>query len=58
VVAAELTTAGADFQQLEPMFAAAERELERAGVRDGPKVVLADAGYCRMATSTRCGSAA
>jgi Transposase DDE domain len=45
VVAAELTTAGADFQQLEPMFAAAERELERAGVRDGPKVVLADAGY-------------
>jgi hypothetical protein len=45
VVAAELTTDGADFQQLEPMIASAERELERAGVKEKPGVVLADAGY-------------
>jgi transposase len=45
VIAAELTTDGGDFKQLCPMVAAAERELERAGVRQGPKVVLADAGY-------------
>src|ERR671923_268770 len=32
VVAAEITTEGADFEQLEPMIAAAERELEDAGV--------------------------
>jgi Transposase DDE domain len=45
VVAAELTTDGADFQQLEPMIATAERELERAGVKEKPGVVRADAGY-------------
>jgi transposase len=45
VVAAELTTAGADFEQLEPMVCAAEGELRRAGVTDKPGVVLADAGY-------------
>src|SRR6266536_2011108 len=45
VVAAEITTEGADFEQLEPMVAAAERELQDAGVTDGPEVVLADAGY-------------
>jgi hypothetical protein len=45
VVAAELTTDGADFSQLEPMVGAAERELAGAGVKDGPELVLADAGY-------------
>jgi transposase len=45
VVAAEVTTEGADFEQLEPMVAAAERELEDTGVNDRPEVVLADAGY-------------
>jgi transposase len=45
VVAAEVTTEGADFEQLEPMVAAAERELEDASVNDRPEVVLADAGY-------------
>jgi transposase len=45
VVAAELTTEGVDFQQLEPMIASAERELRGAGVKDSPGVVLADAGY-------------
>jgi transposase len=45
VVAAEVTTEGADFEQLEPMVSAAQRELEDAGVKDRPEVVLADAGY-------------
>jgi transposase len=45
VIAAELTTEGVDFAQLNPMIATAERELERAGVNEKPGVVLADAGY-------------
>jgi hypothetical protein len=45
VVAAEITTEGADFEQLEPMIGAAERELDDAGVTERPEVVLADAGY-------------
>jgi hypothetical protein len=45
VVAAEVTTEGADFEQLEPMVTAAEQELDHAGVSDRPEVVLADAGY-------------
>jgi transposase len=45
VVAAEITTERADFQQLDPMISAAERELEDAGVTERPEVVLADAGY-------------
>src|SRR5437667_4028935 len=45
IVAAEITTEGADFEQLEPMVSSAERELEDAGVKDRPEVVLADAGY-------------
>ena len=45
VVAAEVTTEGGDFEQLEPMVSAAERELEGAGVQDRPEIVLADAGY-------------
>jgi IS5 family transposase len=45
VIAAELTTEGVDFEQLDPMIATAERELRRAGVKQRPGVVLADAGY-------------
>lgn len=45
IVAAEITTEGVDFQQLDPMISAAERELEGAGVTERPGVVLADAGY-------------
>ncbi len=45
VIAAEITTSGSDFQQLEPMVSAAERELESAGAAERPATVLADAGY-------------
>jgi transposase len=45
VIAAEVTTEGVDFEQLEPMVANAERELRRAGLNQRPGVVLADAGY-------------
>jgi transposase len=45
VVAAEITTEGVDFEQLEPMIGAAEHELTDAGVTERPEVVLADAGY-------------
>ena len=45
VVAAELTTDSPDFGHLEPMVAAAERELTAAGVTEKPRVVVADAGY-------------
>jgi transposase len=45
IVAAEIVTQGGDFEQLDPMISAAERELEDAGVSERPGVVLADAGY-------------
>jgi len=45
VVAAEINANSPDFGHLEPMIAAAERELEAAGVTQAPDVVLADAGY-------------
>jgi len=45
IVAAEIAPDGIDFTQLDPMISAAERELESAGVSEGPEVVLADAGY-------------
>jgi transposase len=45
IVAAEITTEGGDFEQLDPMVRAAERELQGAGVKAQPEVVLADAGY-------------
>jgi len=45
IVAAEITTKGGDFEELDPMIAAAERELKTAGVEESPGVVLADAGY-------------
>jgi transposase len=45
IVAAEITTEGGDFEQLCPMVSSAERELERASVKERLGVVLADAGY-------------
>ena len=45
IVAAEIATEVADFEQLDPMISAAERELAGAGVSDRPEVVVADAGY-------------
>jgi transposase len=45
IVAAEIAPDGLDTAQLDPMVAAAERELAGAGVTDRPEVVLADAGY-------------
>jgi transposase len=45
VIAAEITVDSPDFGHLEPMVAAAQRELARAGVEEAPAVVLADAGY-------------
>jgi hypothetical protein len=45
IVAAEITTKGGDFEELDPMISAAERELAGAGVEESPGFVLADAGY-------------
>jgi hypothetical protein len=45
IVAAEITTEGRRFEQLEPIVTPTERELSEAGVTERPGVVLADAGY-------------
>jgi len=45
IVAAEIATEGGDFEQLDPVVTATERELQGAGVEQRPEVVLADAGY-------------
>jgi transposase len=45
ILAAEITTQSPDFGQLEPMVSTALKELERAGVSERPRTVLADAGY-------------
>jgi Transposase DDE domain len=45
VLAAEITTEGIDFSQLEPMVDATERELTRASITITPEVAVADAGY-------------
>src|SRR5215218_8904612 len=45
IVAAEITAEGGDFEQLEPIVSATERELNEAGVTERPEVVVADAGY-------------
>ena len=45
IIDPEITTNGGDFEELEPMISAAERELKTAGVDASPGVVLADAGY-------------
>jgi hypothetical protein len=46
IVAADVTIGSPDQGQLEPMVAAAQRELDAAGA-PGPATVLADAGYWR-----------
>jgi transposase len=45
IVAAEITTESPDFGHLEPVFDAALRNLEQAGVSDRPGILVADAGY-------------
>jgi transposase len=45
VLAAEITTEGIDFSQLEPMITATRRELAHASATAAPQVVVADAGY-------------
>jgi len=45
IIAAEVTTQSPDFGQLEPIVNAALGELEKAGVSERPRTVLADAGY-------------
>jgi transposase len=45
VIAAEVTVVAPDFGSLEPMVAATLRELQAAGIKQRPEVVLADAGY-------------
>ena len=45
VLAAEVINAGHDFKSLAPMVESASKELERAGVKRRPGIVIADAGY-------------
>lgn len=49
VLAAEINGDSPDFGHLEPMISAAQGELEQAGVREKPEVVVADAGYWHQA---------
>jgi len=45
VIAAEVTVDSPDFGHLEPMVDAAQSELAKARVSEGPGVIVADAGY-------------
>jgi transposase len=45
VLAAEITNASTDFSQLDPMVTATLDESNRAGIRQLPEAVAADAGY-------------
>jgi transposase len=45
VLAAEITNASTDFSQLDPMVTATLDEFKRAGIRQLPEAVAADAGY-------------
>jgi hypothetical protein len=45
VLAAEISVDSPDFGHLEPMVDATACELQRAGITDSPRVVVADAGY-------------
>jgi hypothetical protein len=45
VIAAEVTVDSPDFGHLQPMLDAAQNELQAAGVKETPGVLLADAGY-------------
>lgn len=46
VLAAEVTQQAADVEQLLPMIAITEGNLDAADIDDSPRLVLADAGYC------------
>jgi hypothetical protein len=52
IVAAELTQAANDLQQLEPMLAASAATLAAAGIPGRPGRLLADAGYWTIANLT------
>jgi hypothetical protein len=45
LIAAEINADSPDFGHLEPMVAAARRELRQIGIFRKPEVVVADAGY-------------
>jgi len=45
IIAAEISVQSPDFGHLGPVFDAAVRDLQRAGVHERPRTVLADAGY-------------
>jgi len=45
VLAAEITNNSTDFSQLDPMVTAIWGEMERAGIKQLPEAVAADAGY-------------
>ena len=47
IVAAEITQAINDLEQLEPMLDATHRTLAAAGIHDRPEALVADAGYWR-----------
>ena len=48
VVAAEVTQAANDVQQLAPMLDATRSTLAAAGVEEQPEALVADAGYWRI----------
>jgi hypothetical protein len=45
VLSAEISVDSPDFGHLEPMVDATACELQRAGITDSPRVVVADTGY-------------
>jgi hypothetical protein len=49
ILAAEVTQAGNDVAQLEPMITATRTALREADIADQPRAVIADAGYRRAA---------
>ena len=57
IVAAEITTKGGDFEELDPMISAAERELANAGVDESPASSSPTPATGQTSTSTRCVSA-
>ena len=46
IIAAEITQAASDVNQLMPMISSAKENLESIGIDDAARVVLLDAGYC------------
>jgi hypothetical protein len=57
IVAAEIITKGADFEELDPMISAAERELADAGVEESPGSCWRTPATGQTNTSTRCAGA-